>query len=190
MSIHYYKNDEIMKIWKEGDLIYKQYLLPDNEAHDFEMEIMCLQILAKTDICPQLIDYDIKTKTLSMSVVGKCLFECKKIRLSSKKVDKQLKNIYNVLCENRIFHRDLRPNNICFDGKKLRVIDFGNCIKGHDVGLEYMQTCLDKIRVFIKDRNFYHQCENQNYWMMVYYYIIVFIILFLVLLLFYWIRFY
>lgn len=162
MTITKFRNDLYGKIWMEDNKVYKKFRI-DCENYNFSRELKCLQLLSKYDVAAGLISYDLNEKIIVMKYCGYPIDTVNHLDIPIEELDKQLEDIYQGLIKCMIHHKDLIPGHVCYDGKKLRVIDFGWSSIYEDREL-YMKKAeprvrrmVNKIKTYIVDRNNYLQ---------------------------------
>ncbi len=109
------KKNKIIKIY--DDFAEKRFLN--------ELNIYLYSQEKKLSFIPKLLDFDIDKKKLVVENVGKPLTHYKKdLEFFLPKI----KNVYNKLIKNGIYHNDLRLKNILYNEKlnKIYLIDFEN----------------------------------------------------------------
>lgn len=117
-----YESETHVKIYKgyKPRRVYNR--LTKREAFELELEIY--KRISGEKNFPKLINYDKKKMTLEIEHCGKPLTQLDKIEIND--LDKQIKNIINVLKKNNIIHLDLHSSgkNICYKDGKIYLIDF------------------------------------------------------------------
>lgn len=97
---------------------------PAHRKFMFGMEVSKLAALTGDDGFPQLISADFRTLGLVMTYAGPDILEYDGPIPTYREMLPTLKSMYKRLRRSRVPYRDVHPANICWDGEKLRLVDF------------------------------------------------------------------